>query len=110
MDQQMRGKSLLQIFWKNKFDFVMLFVSVLVAGFTIYMSSRKLAVGQDANSRMNAIFLGLLVISWLVGLCGEIKVRTWGTFLSIVGFVVFFLSMAASSRDAWIAFKDIFRA
>lgn len=109
MNQQGKGRSLLQILWDNKFDSIMLFFSVLVASLTIYVSSRQLAVDQDVNSRMNAIFLGLLVISWLVGLCNGIRVRAWGAFLSAIGLIVFFINMAASSKDAWIAFKDIFK-
>ncbi|HDS1306622.1 TPA: hypothetical protein QEK28_003532 [Stenotrophomonas maltophilia] len=108
-DEKKRGKTLLELFLANKLDALLLFLSVAVAVITAYVGSRPVDMGRDPGARMNAIFLGLLVISWLVGLCKGIQVRAWGTLLSAVGLALLLIDMAGQPGGAWQGIRDAFR-
>lgn len=93
---------------RKRNDRVLLSIAVVVVFLSIVLALFDVASDQDPLARLNLILLCLLLTSWLVGLCREIKVRAWATFLLFVGLAVWGIAVVAGRGGDLRALSDVF--
>ena len=94
-------------FWGDQGDRVLMGLSFLVAVYTIYIALHGVAEGQDRFARMNALLLGLLVISWLMSLCQKINTRAWATGLAFASFLLWAMAVVYGAGGNTKALSDV---
>ncbi|HEL4775918.1 TPA: hypothetical protein UON56_000449 [Stenotrophomonas maltophilia] len=61
----------------------------------------------DPYARVNLIVLGLVVASWIVGLCSSVSQRAWASVFGVAGLVLWFVGIYFSSTGVVKALLDM---
>lgn len=96
-------------FWEKYGDRILLWTALPIILFTIFVACQPTEEGQDQFARMNILLLGLLAISWLIGLCSKIKVRAWATGLALAGLAMWIMAVLLGAGGEIKALGDVFR-
>lgn len=95
-------------FWSKWGDLILLLIAIPAAFGAAYTGTLGLAEDQDPYARINGLLLGLLIVSWLVGLCQNINVRGWATGLAFAGFLMWCAAVTFGADGNTKAIRDVF--
>lgn len=88
-------------------DTIFFSIALVLVVLTSILALFSVSYDQDPLARLNLILLCLLLTSWFVGLCSDIKVRAWATGLLAAGLVAWGIAVAAGG-GGWRAIGDVF--
>ena len=91
----------------NSTDRKLFAIALVIIAAAIVGGAWPVPEGVDPYARVNLMVLGLVVASWIVGLCSSISTKKWGSFFGAVGLIIWYCGIYFSSSGVAKSVRDM---